>query len=85
MLASSASVAKFAEAEAYVACVKYVADAADASNFAANEFVTVVAKLESSFKAAANSLRVSRAPGAPSSTAVTAAADALLIIDCWLV
>ena len=35
--------------------------------------------------AAASSLRVSRAPGAPSSTAVTAAAEAVLIIDCWLV
>ena len=52
------------------------------SSFAANEFVTVVAKLESSFNAAANSLRVSSAPGAPSNTAVTAAAEALLIIDC---
>ena len=43
------------------------------STFAASDVVTVPAKLASSPRAAASSLRVSSAPGAPSITAVTSA------------
>ena len=54
-------------------------------SFSESELVTVVAKLASSLSAAASSLSVSNAPGAPSNTAVTAAADAELMIPCSLV